>query len=55
MRDSDVLWSMVVLGGFLPVVSLSGGTRREGCCLNMEQPSWESGARALSAVRGGDK
>lgn len=54
VKDSDVLWSVVVLGGILPVVSLSGVTRREGC-LNMEQPSWECGAQTLSAVRGGDE
>lgn len=38
----------------MPVVPLSGGTRREGC-LNIEQPSWESGPQALSAVRGGEE
>lgn len=39
VKDSgDVLWSMVLLGGFFPVVSLSGGGRRERCRLNTEQP-----------------
>lgn len=39
VKDSgDVLWSMVLLGGFFPVVSLSRGGRRERCCLNTEQP-----------------
>lgn len=56
VKDSDdVLWSVVVLGEFMPVVSLSGGTRRERCCLNIEQPSWESGPQAPTAVRGGDE
>lgn len=27
-HSDDVLWSTVTLGGFLPAVSLSGGTRR---------------------------
>lgn len=53
MKRSDVLWSTVVLGGFLLAVPLSGGTRRGRCWLNMEQPSWESGLQALRAVRGG--
>lgn len=44
-----------MLGRFLPVVPLSGGTGREGCCLNIEQPSWESGPQALCAVGGGDE
>lgn len=56
VKHSDVvLWSMVVLGGFLPAVSLSEGTRRGRCWLNIEQPSWESELQVLRAIGGGDE
>lgn len=56
MKDSGaVLWSTVVLGGFLPAVSLSGGRRRGSCWLNTEQPPWEPCLQVLRAVRRGDE
>lgn len=56
VKDSGgVLWSTIVLGGFLPAASLSGGRRRGICCLNTEQPPWEPCLQVLRAVRGGDE